>query len=77
MISRTRAERARRPMRFSFSGLTESEARQSGKRILVGVRPMTMVARAIEKRETQGFIKIVVDGLARPGHCVFDAHPSS
>jgi pyruvate/2-oxoglutarate dehydrogenase complex dihydrolipoamide dehydrogenase (E3) component len=43
------------------AGLTEAEARQSGKRILVGRRPMTRVARAIEKGETQGFIKIVVD----------------
>jgi pyruvate/2-oxoglutarate dehydrogenase complex dihydrolipoamide dehydrogenase (E3) component len=43
------------------AGLTEAEVRQSGKRILVGKRPMTRVARAIEKGETQGFIKIVVD----------------
>jgi pyruvate/2-oxoglutarate dehydrogenase complex dihydrolipoamide dehydrogenase (E3) component len=43
------------------AGLTQAEARQSGKRILVGRRPMTRVARAIEKGETQGFIKIVVD----------------
>jgi pyruvate/2-oxoglutarate dehydrogenase complex dihydrolipoamide dehydrogenase (E3) component len=42
-------------------GLTQAEARQSGKRILVGRRPMTRVARAIEKGETYGFIKIVVD----------------
>jgi pyruvate/2-oxoglutarate dehydrogenase complex dihydrolipoamide dehydrogenase (E3) component len=43
------------------AGLTEAEARQSGKRILVGRRPMSRVARAVEKGETQGFIKIVVD----------------
>jgi pyruvate/2-oxoglutarate dehydrogenase complex dihydrolipoamide dehydrogenase (E3) component len=43
------------------AGLTQAEARRSGKRILVGRRPMTRVARAIEKGETQGFIKIVVD----------------
>jgi pyruvate/2-oxoglutarate dehydrogenase complex dihydrolipoamide dehydrogenase (E3) component len=43
------------------AGLTEAEARQSGRRILVGRRPMSRVARAVEKGETQGFIKIVVD----------------
>ncbi|MGC2223949.1 MAG: FAD-containing oxidoreductase [Methylocella sp.] len=43
------------------AGLTQAEARRSGKHILVGRRPMTRVARAIEKGETQGFIKIVVD----------------
>jgi pyruvate/2-oxoglutarate dehydrogenase complex dihydrolipoamide dehydrogenase (E3) component len=41
--------------------LTEAEARQSGRRILVGSRQMSRVARAVEKGETQGFIKIVVD----------------
>jgi pyruvate/2-oxoglutarate dehydrogenase complex dihydrolipoamide dehydrogenase (E3) component len=43
------------------AGLTEAEARKSGRRILVGRRPMSEVARAVEKGETQGFIKIVVD----------------
>jgi pyruvate/2-oxoglutarate dehydrogenase complex dihydrolipoamide dehydrogenase (E3) component len=43
------------------AGMTEAETRHFGKRILVGTRPMTRVARAIEKGETQGFIKIVVD----------------
>ena len=42
-------------------GLTEDEARRSGRKIRVGTRPMTRVARAIEKGETQGFMKIVVD----------------
>jgi len=41
--------------------MTEAEARHFGKRILVGTRPMTRVARAIEKGETQGFIKLIVD----------------
>ena len=41
------------------AGMTETEARQLRKRILVGRRPMTRVARAIEKGETQGFIKII------------------
>jgi pyruvate/2-oxoglutarate dehydrogenase complex dihydrolipoamide dehydrogenase (E3) component len=44
------------------AGMTEAEARQTGRRVLVGRRPMTRVARAIEKGETRGFMKIVVDG---------------
>ncbi len=43
------------------AGVTEAAALASGKRILVGKRPMTRVSRAIEKGETQGFMKIVVD----------------
>ena len=39
----------------------ESEARQAGHKLLIGKRPMSRVARAREKSETQGFIKIVVD----------------
>jgi Pyridine nucleotide-disulphide oxidoreductase/Pyridine nucleotide-disulphide oxidoreductase, dimerisation domain len=42
-----------------------AEAWHFGKRILVGTRPMTRVARAIEKGEMQGFIKIVVDADTR------------
>ncbi|WP_406700399.1 FAD-containing oxidoreductase [Singulisphaera sp. Ch08] len=42
-------------------GLSETEARASGRRILVGKRPMSRVGRAVEKDETQGFMKIVVD----------------
>jgi pyruvate/2-oxoglutarate dehydrogenase complex dihydrolipoamide dehydrogenase (E3) component len=42
-------------------GLTEDEVRQSGKPALIGTRPMTKVSRAIEKGETEGFIKVVVD----------------
>jgi pyruvate/2-oxoglutarate dehydrogenase complex dihydrolipoamide dehydrogenase (E3) component len=42
-------------------GMTEAEVRKSGRKALVGKRPMTKVARAIEKGETQGFMKIVVD----------------
>ncbi|WP_210496170.1 FAD-containing oxidoreductase [Microvirga antarctica] len=42
-------------------GLTETEARATGKRLLVSTRPMTRVGRAIEKGETQGFMKVVVD----------------
>jgi len=42
-------------------GLNESEARALGKRLLIGFRPMTQVGRAVEKDETQGFMKVVVD----------------
>lgn len=42
-------------------GMTESQARAAGHSIRVGQRPMTGVSRAIEKGETQGLMKIVVD----------------
>ena len=44
------------------AGLTEAEVRSTGRRALVGRRPMTRVGRAVEKGETLGFMKIVVDG---------------
>jgi pyruvate/2-oxoglutarate dehydrogenase complex dihydrolipoamide dehydrogenase (E3) component len=43
------------------AGMTEAEVRRSGRRALVGKRAMTAVSRAVEKGETQGFMKIVVD----------------
>jgi pyruvate/2-oxoglutarate dehydrogenase complex dihydrolipoamide dehydrogenase (E3) component len=43
-------------------GMTLAEARHSGRRVLVGERPMTRAARAVEKGETQGFMRILVDG---------------
>ena len=46
-------------------GMTEEQARQSGRRIRVGQRPMTRVSRAVEKGESQGFMKIVVDDDSR------------
>ena len=42
-------------------GMTEHEARVSGRRVLIGRRRMTRVGRAVEKGETQGFIKVLVD----------------
>jgi len=42
-------------------GLSESEARKSGRSLLVSKRPMTRVGRAVEKGETKGFMKIVAD----------------
>jgi pyruvate/2-oxoglutarate dehydrogenase complex dihydrolipoamide dehydrogenase (E3) component len=43
------------------AGMTEAEVRKSGRKILLGKRPMTRVGRAVEKGETQGFMKILVD----------------
>ena len=42
-------------------GLTEAEARAKGHSVRIGVRPMTRVGRAVEKGETRGFVKVVVD----------------
>jgi pyruvate/2-oxoglutarate dehydrogenase complex dihydrolipoamide dehydrogenase (E3) component len=42
-------------------GLTEKAVRDSGKRALIGTRPMTKVGRAVEKGETDGFMKVLVD----------------
>ncbi len=47
-------------------GMTESEARTLGKRIAVGRRPMSRVARAREKDETYGPMKIVRDATTMP-----------
>jgi pyruvate/2-oxoglutarate dehydrogenase complex dihydrolipoamide dehydrogenase (E3) component len=47
------------------AGLTEEEVRKTGRPALVGKRPMTRVARAVEKGESQGFMKIVVDAQTR------------
>ena len=46
-------------------GMTETEAQRSGRTILVGKRLMTRVGRAIEKGETIGMMKIVVDANTR------------
>jgi pyruvate/2-oxoglutarate dehydrogenase complex dihydrolipoamide dehydrogenase (E3) component len=42
-------------------GMSETEVRATGKPALIGKRPMTKVGRAIEKGETQGFMKILID----------------
>ncbi len=42
-------------------GQTEAEVRASGRPAYVGMMPMTRVARARERGETQGFMKVVVD----------------
>jgi pyruvate/2-oxoglutarate dehydrogenase complex dihydrolipoamide dehydrogenase (E3) component len=46
-------------------GMTEAEARASGRPLLVGSRPMTKVSRAVEKGETQGFMKVIADAETR------------
>src|SRR5262249_1934680 len=43
------------------AGMTVEEVRKSGRKALVGFRPMTKVGRAVEKGETQGLMKVVVD----------------
>ncbi|HEX2930142.1 MAG TPA: FAD-containing oxidoreductase [Candidatus Binatia bacterium] len=43
------------------AGMTETEARKSGRKALIGKRPMTRVGRAVEKDETQGFMKVLID----------------
>jgi pyruvate/2-oxoglutarate dehydrogenase complex dihydrolipoamide dehydrogenase (E3) component len=47
------------------AGMTETEARKSGRKILVGTRQMTQVGRAVERGETKGFMKIVADADTR------------
>jgi pyruvate/2-oxoglutarate dehydrogenase complex dihydrolipoamide dehydrogenase (E3) component len=43
------------------AGLTEAEVRKTGRSALIAKRPMTRVGRAVEKGETQGFMKVLVD----------------
>ena len=43
-------------------GMSEAEALKSGRKVLVGKRAMIKVGRAVEKGETQGFMKIIADG---------------
>lgn len=42
-------------------GMTEAQARASGRPLLVSRRPMTRVGRAVERGQTQGFMKLVAD----------------
>lgn len=42
-------------------GMTLAQARKAGHKVLMGVRPMSRVARAVEKGETQGSMRVVVD----------------
>jgi pyruvate/2-oxoglutarate dehydrogenase complex dihydrolipoamide dehydrogenase (E3) component len=42
-------------------GMTEAEVRRSKRPALIGRREMSKVSRAVEKGETQGFMKVLVD----------------
>ena len=42
-------------------GMNERQVRERGKPALMGVRQMATIGRAIEKGETQGFMKVLVD----------------
>ncbi|HTS55411.1 MAG TPA: FAD-containing oxidoreductase, partial [Burkholderiales bacterium] len=42
-------------------GMTEAQVKHAGTRALAAKRPMTRVGRAVEKGETLGFMKVVVD----------------
>jgi pyruvate/2-oxoglutarate dehydrogenase complex dihydrolipoamide dehydrogenase (E3) component len=46
-------------------GMTETEVRKSKRPALIGRREMTKVSRAVEKGETLGFMKILVDAESR------------
>ncbi len=47
------------------AGMSEAEARASGRPVLIGTRPMTRVGRAVEMGETAGFIKVLADAETR------------
>jgi pyruvate/2-oxoglutarate dehydrogenase complex dihydrolipoamide dehydrogenase (E3) component len=42
-------------------GMSETEARKTGRKICVAKMPMTYVARALELDESRGFMKVIVD----------------
>ncbi|HEX9199621.1 MAG TPA: FAD-containing oxidoreductase [Acidobacteriaceae bacterium] len=68
-------------------GMTEREVRATGRPALIGTRPMTRVNRAVEKGESLGFMKMLVDaeskkilgasllgvGCDEAIHCLLDA----
>ena len=43
------------------AGMSEADVRRNGTPALIGKRPMTRVGRAVEKSETFGFIKVLVE----------------
>jgi len=45
-------------------GMNEREVRRRGRPAQIGLRPMTRVNRAIEKGETRGFMKVLVDAAS-------------
>lgn len=47
------------------AGMTAAQVKASGRKALVGTRLMERVGRAVEKGETQGFMKVIVDAERR------------
>jgi pyruvate/2-oxoglutarate dehydrogenase complex dihydrolipoamide dehydrogenase (E3) component len=47
------------------AGMSEDEVRRSGRPALIGTRPMTRVARAIEKGDPRGLMKILIDAQTK------------
>jgi pyruvate/2-oxoglutarate dehydrogenase complex dihydrolipoamide dehydrogenase (E3) component len=47
------------------AGMTAAQVKASGRKALVGVRPMERVGRAVEKGETHGFMKVVIDAESK------------
>jgi pyruvate/2-oxoglutarate dehydrogenase complex dihydrolipoamide dehydrogenase (E3) component len=47
------------------AGMTDAQVKTSGRKALVASRPMTRVTRAVEKGESQGFMKVVVDAESK------------
>jgi pyruvate/2-oxoglutarate dehydrogenase complex dihydrolipoamide dehydrogenase (E3) component len=45
--------------------MTEAEVRKSGRPALMATMPMERVSRALEKDETQGFMKVLVDAESK------------
>ncbi len=47
------------------AGMTAAEVKASGRKALIATRPMTRVGRAVEKGESQGFMKVVVEAESK------------
>jgi len=47
------------------AGMTEAQVRASGRKALIATRPMSRVGRAVEKGESQGFMKVLVDAESK------------
>jgi pyruvate/2-oxoglutarate dehydrogenase complex dihydrolipoamide dehydrogenase (E3) component len=47
------------------AGMTQGQVKASGRKALVATRLMTRVSRAVEKGETQGFMKVIVDAESK------------
>jgi len=42
-------------------GMSEKDARQSGRAVLMATKKMSSISRALEKDETHGLVKLIVD----------------